>query len=452
MKHIGLDYSHGLIQPDELGYYRDSIKHIHEMLHGDTPGDPYLGWLKYPVQYNRQEFERVKGVAARIRQDSQAFVVIGIGGSYNGARAAIEMLGHTFHNVLPAIKRSSPEIYFAGNNISGRYYKDLLDALEGKDVSLCVISKSGTTTEPAIAFRLLREYLERKYGEEEACRRIVAITDKEKGVLRKIAGEKGYEAFDIPGDIGGRYSVLTPVGMLPAAVAGINIDRVMDGAKAAYYRYEDDGLDSNQCYRYAVIRNILQQKGKCIEVLVSCEPSFKHFAEWWKQLFGESEGKDGKGIFPASVEFTTDLHSLGQLLQDGRRNMFETVLNIEKPRADAEIARDPEDIDGLNFISGQTMHSINQKAIEGTLLAHSDGGVPCLVINIPEISEYYFGELVYFFEKACAVSGYLSGVNPFNQPGVEEYKKNMLALLGKPGYEELGESLRKRLKRKDVSE
>lgn len=446
MKDIRFDYSNADVKRHEIENLKEQVRQLHHMLHNKTgAGNDFLGWLDYPKDYDQGEFQRIVDVAERIRKNSDAFIIIGIGGSYAGARAAIEMVGHTFHNLLPKEKRNAPEIYFVGHNLSATYYQHLMEVIENKDVSICVISKSGTTTEPAIAFRLLRAYMEQKYGEAEANQRIYAVTDGQKGALRQLAREKGYETFVIPDDIGGRYSVLTAVGLLPIAVAGIDIRQIMAGAKDAWEAYHGEDLEGNPCYQYAALRNILYSKGKVIEVLASYEPSLHYLAEWWKQLYGESEGKDGKGIFPASVEFSTDLHSMGQLLQDGRRNIFETVLRIEKPKEDIRIVEDEDNVDGLNFLSLKSLNEVNDHAFEGTLLAHTDGGVPNLVISIPEATPYYFGKLVYFFEKACAMSGYILGVNPFDQPGVEDYKKNMFALLGKPGYEALGKSLRERL-------
>ena len=372
-------------------------------------------------------------------------VVIGIGGSYLGARAAIECLGHSFRNNLNKEERKTPEIYFAGNNISSTYLIDLLDVIKDKDVSLNVISKSGTTTEPAIAFRVLKEFLENKYGKDEAAKRIYATTDAKKGALKQVSDEEGYETFVIPDDVGGRFSVLTPVGLLPIAVAGIDIDAIMTGANDARVDFNNSNLEENDCYQYAVVRNILHKKGKDIELLVNYEPSLHYLSEWWKQLYGESEGKDQKGLFPASVDFSTDLHSMGQYVQDGKRILFETVLNVEKPRRVLNLKEEANDLDGLNYLSGKTLDFVNEKAFQGTLLAHTDGQVPNLLINIPTLDEYNFGYLVYFFEKACGISGYLLGVNPFNQPGVEAYKKNMFALLGKPGFEKEKEELEKRL-------
>lgn len=436
-----------MVKGYEIEYLGEYVKSAHDMLHRKTgAGSDFLGWVDYPRNYDRKEFDRILEAAQRIRDFSEVLLVIGIGGSYLGARAAIELLGHSFHNLLPKDRRNSPEIYFLGNNISGTYFRQLMEAVEGKNISACVISKSGTTTEPAIAFRLVKAYMEEKYGKAEAARRIFAITDASRGALKKLSAAEGYETFVIADDIGGRYSVLTPVGLLPTAACGIDIRQMLEGAQEAWKEYSEPELEKNPCYQYAAVRNILSRKGKAIEVMINYEPSLHYFAEWWKQLFGESEGKDGKGIFPASMDFSTDLHSLGQFLQDGTRNMFETVLNVEKPKLELEIPKDEENLDGLNFVSGKTMDYVNKKAFQGTMLAHMDGGVPINVINIPEINEYYFGELVYFFEKACGISGYLLGVNPFDQPGVEEYKKNMFALLGKPGYEKLGEELNKRLK------
>ncbi|GAB7389305.1 glucose-6-phosphate isomerase [Bacillaceae bacterium] len=448
---LRFDYSGALpfMSEQELACFEPQVKLAHELLHHRKgAGSDFLGWVDLPERYDKDEFARIKAAAAKIRQDSDALVVIGIGGSYLGARAAIEMLSHTFYNQLPKAKRQTPEIYFVGNNISSTYIKHLLDLLEGKDLSVNVISKSGTTTEPAIAFRIFKEYMEKKYGKAEARKRIYATTDKEKGALRKLAAAEGYETFVIPDDVGGRYSVLTAVGLLPIAVSGANIDEMMRGARDAMHLYAIPDLADNPSYQYAAVRNALYRKGKTTEILVNYEPASLHyFAEWWKQLYGESEGKDDKGIFPAAVDFSTDLHSLGQYIQDGLRNIFETVINVEKPREEIVIGEDAENLDGLNFLAGKTVDFVNKKAFEGTLLAHIDGGVPNLVLHVPEISEYYFGSLVYFFEKACGVSGYLLGVNPFDQPGVEAYKRNMFALLGKPGYEEQKAALEERLRK-----
>ncbi len=449
MSRLTLDYSKTFIKEHEIENLREAIKLSHKMLHEKTgAGSDFLGWVELPRNYDKDEFERVIAAAERIKSSSEVLLVIGIGGSYLGTRSAIEFLGHSFHNMLTKEERKAPAVYYLGNNISGVYYKQLMEVIEGKEVSVCVVSKSGTTTEPAIAFRLIKSFMEKKYGKAEAAKRTYAITDAARGALKKLADSEGYETFVIPDDIGGRYSVLTPVGLLPIAAAGMDIRKIMQGAADAYEEYKDDSLENNMCYQYAAVRNALYRKGKQIEVMIGYEPSVHFFAEWWKQLYGESEGKDGKGIFPASMEFSTDLHSLGQFLQDGTRNLFETVLNIEAPALEVEILNDEDNLDGLNFISGKTMDFVNKNAYKGTMLAHQDGGVPIMVLNIPEASEYIYGKLVYFFEKACGISGYMLGVNPFDQPGVEEYKKYMFALLGKPGYEELREVLQKRLDNK----
>ncbi|MCX7903217.1 MAG: glucose-6-phosphate isomerase [Caloramator sp.] len=450
MPNITLDYSKVLafVSVGEIKNLEGQIKDAHEKLHNKTgAGSDFLGWVTLPQDYDKEEFERIIKAAERIKENSDALVVIGIGGSYLGARAAIEMLNHTFYNVLPKNKRKTPEIYFVGNNISPVYMRDLLDVLEDKEISVNVISKSGTTTEPAIAFRIFKEYMENKYGKEGARERIYATTDKAKGALRKLAEEEGYETFVIPDDVGGRYSVLTAVGLLPIAVSGVDIREMMQGALDGMREYSNLDIFNNPAYLYAAIRNALYRKGKTVEIMANYEPGLHYFAEWWKQLFGESEGKDGKGIYPASVDFTTDLHSMGQYIQDGLRHIFETVLNVEKPRYDVEIKEDKDNIDGLNFLAGKTMDFVNKKAFEGTVLAHTDGNVPNIIINIPELTPYYFGKLVYMFEKACGISGYMLGVNPFDQPGVEAYKKNMFALLGKPGYEEERKRLEERLGR-----
>jgi glucose-6-phosphate isomerase len=447
MNKLIFDYSNAAIKKHEVHNFQEHVGLAHEMLHQKRgAGCDYLGWLDYPENYDKEEFNRILNVAQKIRQNTEILLVIGIGGSYLGARAAIEMLSHSFYNLLPANERKAPQIFFVGTNLSTTYYKHLMDIVSDKEFSICVVSKSGTTTEPAIAFRFFRTYLEKRYGKKKAADRIYVITDLCKGALRQLTNERGYESFVIPSDIGGRYSVLTPVGLLPMAVAGIDIVQVIEGAKVAYREYSVEDLNQNPCYQYAALRNILYQKGKDIEVLISYEPALQLFGEWWKQLFGESEGKDGKGIFPASMQFTTDLHSMGQLLQDGRRNLFETVLNVQKIKEDIFIPDDIENADGLNFINNKKLDWVNKNAFWGTMLAHTDGGVPALIVTIPEINPYYFGQTAYFFEKACAVSGYLLGVNPFDQPGVETYKKNMYALIGKPGYEELKEELEKRLK------
>lgn len=446
-KVIKFDYSKcfPFINSDEISFLEPTVKLCHDILHNKLgPGNEYTGWLDLAQNYDRQEFERIKQAAKKVQEDSEVFIVIGIGGSYLGARAGLEMLGHSFSNLLPKGKRNCPEIYFVGNNISSTYISELMDVIEGKELSINVISKSGTTTEPALAFRIFRSYLENKYGKEEARKRIYATTDKSKGALKKLADEEGYESFVVPDDIGGRYSVLTAVGLLPLAVGGLDIGAIMAGAQSACNSYSETTLGKNECYQYAAVRNALYRKGKTLEIMVNYEPGMHYFAEWWKQLFGESEGKEQKGIFPASVDFTTDLHSLGQYIQDGLRNIFETVINIEKSRKDIVIQTDKDDVDGLNYLVGKQLSFVNQKAFQATILAHNDGGVPNMLVTVPNIDEYVFGNMVYFFEKACGISGYMLGVNPFIQPGVEEYKKNMFALLGKPGYEKMREELEKR--------
>lgn len=435
----------GFIGEHEIGYMEPQVLSAHAMLHEKNgPGNEFLGWVELPNTYDREEFSRIQKAAAKIRQDSDALIVVGIGGSYLGARAAIEALSHSFYNMLPKEKRGGPEIYFAGNNFSSTYLSDLLELIDGKEISVNVISKSGTTTESAIAFRILKDYMEKKYGKEEARRRIYATTDKARGALKTLADSEGYEEFVIPDDIGGRYSVLTAVGLLPIAVAGVDIAEMMKGAQDAYAECRKPFAE-NDCYRYAAVRNILYRKGKTTEILVNYEPSLHYLTEWWKQLYGESEGKDRKGIFPAGVDFSTDLHSMGQYIQDGLRNIFETVLNVEKCRKPLAIIRAADDLDKLNYLAGREIDFVNKMAMKGTILAHVDGQVPNLVVNIPEMTAYWFGYLVYFFEKACGISGYLLGVNPFNQPGVEAYKKNMFALLGKPGFEAERAKLEKRL-------
>ncbi|MEW9078608.1 glucose-6-phosphate isomerase [Terrisporobacter glycolicus] len=448
MNKIKFNYSKALdfFAKEEVDTLQPYVDVAHEMLHEKTgPGKDFLGWIDLPNNYNKEEFARIKKAAQKIQSDSDVLVVIGIGGSYLGARAAIECLGHSFRNSLSKDDRKAPEVYFAGNNISSTYLMDLIEIIKDKDVSLNVISKSGTTTEPAIAFRVLKEFLENKYGKEEAAKRIYATTDAKKGALKQVSDEEGYETFVIPDDVGGRFSVLTAVGLLPIAAAGFDIDEMMQGANDARIKYSTSNLEDNDCYQYAAVRNILHRKGKDIELLVNYEPNLHFVSEWWKQLYGESEGKDQKGIFPASVDFSTDLHSMGQYVQDGKRILFETVLNVEKPRKVVELKAEEKDLDGLNYLSEKTMDFVNEKAFQGTLLAHTDGQVPNLIIDIPTLNEYNFGYLVYFFEKACGISGYLLGVNPFNQPGVEAYKKNMFALLGKPGFEKEKEELEKRL-------
>lgn len=445
---LTFDYSKalGFIQQEELTYQQEMVQAAHTMLHNKTgAGSEFLGWVDLPETYNRNEFKRIQQAAKCIQESSEVLIVIGIGGSYLGSKAALDMLTHTFYNQLPREKRKTPEVYFVGQNISSTYLTHLLQVIEGKEISINVISKSGTTTEPAIAFRIFRELLEKKYGEAEAKSRIYATTDTSVGALKQLADEKGYETFVVPDDVGGRYSVLTAVGLLPIAAAGINIEEMMSGAQEAKKMYANKNIDENSCYQYAMVRNALYRKGKTVELMVNYEPSLHYFAEWWKQLFGESEGKDQKGIFPASVDFSTDLHSMGQYVQDGLRILFETVIQIEKTEEEIVIKEDPQNLDGLNFLAGKTMDFVNRKAFEGTLLAHTDGGVPNLIITVPDRSAHTFGHMVYFFEKACGISGYLLGVNPFDQPGVEAYKKNMFALLGKPGFEKEKEELERRL-------
>ncbi|MED4130429.1 glucose-6-phosphate isomerase [Shouchella miscanthi] len=448
MAHIQFDYSKALsfFGEHEMKQLQDQVTTAHQALHEKTgAGNDFLGWIDLPVDYDKEEFARIQLAAKKIRQDSDVLIVAGIGGSYLGARAAIEALNHSFFNVLSNEQRNAPQVIFVGQNISSTYIRDLFDLLEGKDVSVNVISKSGTTTEPAIAFRIFRDFLEKKYGKEEARTRIYATTDKEKGALKTLANEEGYESFVIPDDVGGRFSVLTAVGLLPIAVSGLDIEQMMKGAQEARNAYASPTLEENEAYQYAAVRNVLYNKGKTIELMVNYEPQLHFVSEWWKQLFGESEGKDQKGIYPASVDFSTDLHSMGQYVQDGRRDLFETVLHVEQVDKHIEIEKADQDLDGLNYLAGETMDFVNKQAFKGTMLAHTDGGVPNLIVSIPKLDEYTFGYLVYFFEKAVAVSGYLMGVNPFDQPGVEAYKKNMFALLGKPGFEKEKEELEKRL-------
>lgn len=435
------NYANDFIGENELCGIKSQVLAAHKMVEEKSGlGNDFLGWVDLPKNYDKQEFARIKAAAEKIRSDSDILIVIGIGGSYLGARAAIEFLHSQFYNNL---KKDAPEIYFAGNSISGSYLNNLLQLCEGKRVSVNIISKSGTTTEPAIAFRVFRKLLEDRYGEEEAAKRIYCTTDKSRGTLKQLADEKGYECFVIPDDVGGRFSVLTAVGLLPIAASGADIDKIMQGAEAAMEEYASE---DNDCYKYAAIRNALYRKGKEIELYVCYEPRFTMMNEWLKQLYGESEGKDQKGLFPASVIFSTDLHSMGQYVQDGRRTLFETVIDIKDNGSDIIIGEEEDNSDGLNFLSGKPMSFVNKKAFEGTVLAHTDGGVPNLVISIDKADEEHLGRLIYFFEKACAISGYILGVNPFDQPGVESYKKNMFALLGKPGYESQKAELEARLK------
>lgn len=447
-KQLQFDYSKALtfVQQHEIDYFSEPVRLAHEQLHNGTgAGSDYLGWIDLPTAYDKEEFARIVQAAKRIQSNSEALIVIGIGGSYLGARAAVEMLSHSFYNMLSPEKRTTPAVYFVGNNISSTYVTHLLQLLEGKDFSVNVISKSGTTTEPAIAFRIFRELLEKKYGKEGARERIYATTDQAKGALKKLADAEGYETFVIPDDVGGRYSVLTAVGLLPIAAAGIDIESMMKGAADASVAYAEPELSRNECYQYAAVRNAFLRKGKAIEILVNYEPSLHYVSEWWKQLYGESEGKDNKGLFPASVDFSADLHSMGQFVQEGSRNLFETVIQVAEVPEQIVIGTDADNLDGLNFLAGKTMDFVNKKAFQGTMLAHTDGGVPNLIVTIPDISAYSFGYMVYFFEKACGISGYLLGVNPFDQPGVEAYKKNMFALLGKPGFEKEKAELEARL-------
>ena len=445
---IVFDYSKasGFIREEEIKNMKGAVLGAKDVLLGKTgAGNDFLGWIDLPVDYDKEEFARIKQAAEKIKQDSDVLLVIGIGGSYLGARAAIEFLSHSFYNVLPKGARKTPEIYFVGNSISSKYIKDLQDVLEGKDFSINIISKSGTTTEPAIAFRVFKEMLISKYGREEANKRIYATTDKAKGALKNLANEEGYESFVVPDDVGGRFSGLTAVGLRPIAGSGADIDRLMEGAAAARKQALEAEYEKNPALMYAAVRNILLRKGKQIEIVANYEPSLHYVSEWWKQLYGESEGKDQKGIFPAAVDLTTDLHSMGQFIQDGARILFETVLNVEESAAEIVLQKEEKDTDGMNYLAGQTVDFVNKSAMNGTVLAHTDGNVPNLMVHIPRQDEYSLGQLFYFFEFACGISGYLLGVNPFNQPGVESYKKNMFALLGKPGYEEAREALLKRL-------
>ena len=416
-----------------------------ELVSRSGAGNDFLGWIDLPVAYDKEEFARIKKAAEKIKSDSEVLLVIGIGGSYLGARAAIEFLRHSFYNMVPQSVRKTPEIYFVGNSISSTYVTHLMDVIGDRDFSVNIISKSGTTTEPAIAFRIFKEMLEKKYGKAEAAKRIYATTDKARGALKHLATEEGYETFVVPDDVGGRFSVLTAVGLLPIAVSGADIDKLMEGAASGRAHALEAPFAENDALQYAALRNILLRKGKTIEVLANYEPSLHYVSEWWKQLYGESEGKDQKGIFPASVDLTTDLHSMGQFIQDGSRILFETVLNVEESKCELTINEEPVDLDGLNYLAGKTVDFVNKSAMNGTILAHTDGNVPNLMVKIPKQDEFYLGELFYFFEFACGVSGYVLGVNPFNQPGVESYKKNMFALLGKPGYEKEREELLARL-------
>ena len=439
-------FAKNFFNENELKQIKPYVELANEVLTSKTgAGNDFLGWVDLPENYDKDEFDRIKKAAEKIKNDSEVLIVIGIGGSYLGAKAAIEFLSHSFYNNLPKDKRKTPEIYFAGTNMSGVYLQHLIEVVGDRDFSVNVISKSGTTTEPAIAFRVFKKMLEEKYGKEEAAKRIYATTDKERGALKTLATAEGYETFVVPDNVGGRFSVLTAVGLLPIAAAGINIDDLMAGAKDAMNDFANKNMDENQALQYAAVRNILHRKGKHLELMVNYEPRVHYLAEWWKQLFGESEGKDGKGLYPTSADFSADLHSLGQYIQEGQRLFFETVVSIGKPEVEFVIESDKDNLDGLNFIAGKTLDYVNKKATDGVILAHIDGDVPNLGVNIPEATPYHLGYTFYFFEKACGVSGYLLGVNPFDQPGVEAYKKNMFALLGKPGYEEAGKELEKKL-------
>ena len=435
MAKIQVDLKNSNITKKSILEYKQKVEKIHKELHERADlEDDFAGWVELPTNYDKKEFSRIKKAAKKIKKESDILVVIGIGGSYLGARAVIEALTHAFYNMLPDKQRKFPQILYVGNNLSPNYLNDLIEYIGNKDFSVNVISKSGTTTEPAIAFRIFREILENKYGIEEARSRIYATTDKEKGALKTLAENEGYETFVVPDNVGGRYSVLTAVGLLPIATAGIDIDKLMEGARLAQERYDDPDLKYNECYQYAVARNILYKEKKSIEILVNYEPKMHYFIEWWKQLFGESEGKDKKGIFPTGVDFTTDLHSMGQYIQEGRRNLFETVISIENSASDMNIHPDDDNLDGLNYLAGKGLDFVNKKAMEGTIKAHVTGEVPNIVLHVEKLDAENMGELIYFFEKACSMSGMILGINPFNQPGVEEYKKNMFKLLKKPGY------------------
>lgn len=433
---LKLDLKNVGMSEDAILKYSKKVAEIHKELHDKKDDEKeFLGWLELPTKYNKREFKKIKECAQKIQKDSDILLVIGIGGSYLGARAVIEALTNTFYNMQDKKVRKTPQIIYVGNNLSPNYINDVIELIGNKDFSINVISKSGTTTEPAIAFRIFRELLESKYDLEEARSRIYVTTDKEKGALKQLANKEKYETFVIPDNVGGRYSVLTPVGLLPIAAAGVDIDKLMKGARFAQDKYCDEDLTYNECYKYAVVRNMLYKNDKYIEILANYEPKMHFMTEWWKQLYGESEGKEGKGIFPTGVDFTTDLHSLGQYIQEGRRNLFETVIRIERPDTNISINIDEDDLDGLNYLVGKSLDFVNKKAMEGTIEAHVDGNVPNILITMQELNEETIGQLIYFFELACAMSGKILGVNPFNQPGVEKYKKNMFRLLGKPGYE-----------------
>lgn len=448
MSKVTFDYSKAtsFISNEEVESMKKIAEDAKKVLVDKTgAGNDFLGWIDLPVNYDKEEFDRIKKAAKKIQEDSEVLIVIGIGGSYLGARAAIDFLKHGFYNNVSKEIRKTPEIYYAGNSISPAYLQGLIDVVGDRDFSVNIISKSGTTTEPAIAFRIFKEMLEKKYGKEEAAKRIYATTDKSKGALKGLATAEGYESFVVPDDVGGRFSVLTAVGLLPIAVSGADIDKLMEGAASGREKALNNAFEENDAIKYAAIRNILLRKGKSVEITANYEPSLHYFGEWWKQLYGESEGKDQKGIFPAAVDLTTDLHSMGQFIQDGSRIMFETVIKIEETDAKIIIDKDPEDLDGLNYLAGKDMDFVNKSAMNGTILAHTDGNVPNLLVSVPKQNEFYLGELFYMYEFACGVSGYILGVNPFNQPGVESYKKNMFALLGKPGYEDMTAELNSRL-------
>ncbi|MDB1553117.1 glucose-6-phosphate isomerase [Latilactobacillus sakei] len=448
MAHISFDASRldKFVQSNELAEMQAMVNAADSQLReGTGAGNDFRGFLDLPVNYDKDEFARIKEAATKIKSDSEIFVAIGIGGSYLGAKAAIDFLNNTFYNMLPAEQRDFPQVLFAGNSISSSYLSDLVNLIGDRDFSINVISKSGTTTEPSIAFRVLKDKLIKKYGKEEAKGRIYATTDRAKGALKTESDAEGYAEFVVPDDIGGRFSVLTAVGLLPIAVAGGDIDQLMKGAADARLEYTDTDVTKNDAYKYAALRNILYRKGYTTELLENYEPTLQYFSEWWKQLMGESEGKDQKGIYPSSANFSTDLHSLGQYIQEGRRNLMETVVNVEKPNSDIDIPADEQNLDGLGYLEGHTMDFVNKKAYQGVVLAHTDGGVPVMTVNIPDQTAYTLGYMITFFELAVSISGYLNGINPFNQPGVEAYKKNMFALLGKPGFEELGKELNERL-------
>ena len=440
---LNTDYLKDFISDADYKAIDSEIRASHKTLTEKTgAGNDFLGWVDLPENYDKEEFARIKLAAKKIRSDSEVLVVIGIGGSYLGARAAIEFCKSQNYNL---VCKDAPQIFFSGNSISSAALNEILSVCKDKDFSVNVISKSGTTTEPAISFRIFRELLEKKYGKAEAAKRIYVTTDKAKGTLKALSDEEGYETFVVPDDVGGRYSVLTAVGLLPIAAAGIDIDAMMQGANDARKAYTDPDMEKNDCYKYAAIRNILYRKGKAVEMMVAYEPDYTMMNEWFKQLFGESEGKDGKGLYPSSAVFSTDLHSMGQFIQQGSRVLFETAVVFDEPKTEVVIEKDEANADGLNFLAGKTMSYVNRKAFEGTVLAHVDGGVPNVVLELSKMDAYHFGYLVYFLEKACAISGYTLGVNPFNQPGVESYKSNMFALLGKPGYEEKTKELEARL-------